>query len=55
MAENTPPRSCASCLLHHPERVRKPCSCFTRCVTGGNCAAYIEDKRKTEVDKHVAF
>lgn len=41
-------RSCATCLLHHPERPKRPCSCFVQCVATDNCAAYIGDK-KTEV------
>lgn len=34
-------RACDSCMLHHPEREKKPCSVFGRCVSTGDCAAYI--------------
>lgn len=39
-------RACDTCLLYHPERTRKPCSVFVRCVSSGSCAAYIQDKAK---------
>ena len=44
-------RVCASCIFHHPEREKKPCSVFGRCVSKGNCAAYsraIFDQDKLE-------
>lgn len=33
-------RVCESCIFHHPEREKKPCSVFGRCVSTGDCAAY---------------
>lgn len=41
-------RSCSVCTFHHPERAKKPCSVFGRCVNTGGCSAYIHDKTKEE-------
>jgi hypothetical protein len=46
-------RGCDTCLFHHPEKPRKPCSVFGRCVTHDNCCAYIsngstDERRKNE-------
>ena len=45
-------RACKTCVLHHPERLNRPCSALGRCVTHDNCAAYIEDKPINEVEAH---
>ncbi len=45
-------RSCASCTFHHPEKPRKPCSVFGRCVTHDNCCAYISNGSTDEGRKN---
>lgn len=44
-------RTCATCVLYHPERPHKPCSLFGKCLDTEDCAGHIGDKPAKE-DNH---
>ena len=36
-------RECINCMLHHPERIKRPCSAYGECENKNkDCSLYIE-------------